>query len=245
MKNPLWFAICLISFLFPGVSLQAVEIAPRISDREIIESLAELKAGQTSIDQRFEQVDQRFEQQQTSIDQRFEQLQTSLDQRFEQVDQRFEQVDQRFEQLQTSLDQRFEQVDQRFEQLQTSIDQRFEQQQTSIDQRFEQADQRFEQLQQSLDQRFDQLDQRFAYQENLTLVLIAGVLGLIAFIIWDRKTALRPLEKKLDKLEQDLQHDLELQNPEGSRLTRLIHALRELAEHDPKVAETLKAYSLL
>ena len=208
MKNPLWFAICLISFLFPGVSLQAVEIAPRISDREIIESLAELKAGQTSIDQRFEQVDQRFEQQQTSIDQRFEQLQTSLDQRFEQVDQRFEQL------------------------------------QTSLDQRFEQVDQRFEQLQQSLDQRFDQLDQRFAYQENLTLVLIAGVLGLIAFIIWDRKTALRPLEKKLDKLEQDLQHDLELQNPEGSRLTRLIHALRELAEHDPKVAETLKAFSL-
>ncbi len=63
--------------------------------------------------------------------------------------------------------------------------------------------------------------------------------------ISDRKTALRPLEKKLDKLEQDLQHDLELQSPEGSRLTRLIHVLREMAKDDQKLAETMRGFSLL
>ena len=56
---------------------------------------------------------------------------------------------------------------------------------------------------------------------------------------------MRPLEKKLDKLEQNPQHDLELLSPEGSRLTLLIYALRELAQKDPKIAETLKAFSLL
>ena len=74
------------------------------------------------------------------------------------------------------------------------------------------------------------MNQRFTFLENLVMVLIAGVLGLIGFVVWDRKTALRPLEKKLDRLEQDLQHDLELQRPDGSRLTRLIHALGEISQ---------------
>ena len=124
----------------------------------------------------------------------------------------------------------FESIDRRFE----SIDKRFE----SIDKRFESIDKRFE----SLEKR---MDDRFAFLENLMMILIAGVFGLIGFIVWDRKTALRPLEAKIDKLERDLHHDLELQNPEGSRLTRLIHVLRELAEKDPKIAETLKTFSLL
>ena len=47
-----------------------VERAPRISDREIIESLAELKAGQKLMDQRFEQMDQRFE----GIEQRLDRM---------------------------------------------------------------------------------------------------------------------------------------------------------------------------
>ena len=100
-------------------------------------------------------------------------------------------------------------------------------------------------LEKTMNTRFQSFEKRFSFLENLMMIVIAGIFGLIGFIVWDRKTALRPLEKKLDKLEQDLQHDLELQSPEGSRLTRLIHALRELAKEDLKVAKTLKAYSLL
>ena len=53
-----------------SLSLDAVEPAPRISDREIIEALVELKAGQKALNQRFEQVDKRFEQ----LDKRFGQI---------------------------------------------------------------------------------------------------------------------------------------------------------------------------
>ncbi|MCD6271401.1 MAG: hypothetical protein J7K30_00820 [Deltaproteobacteria bacterium] len=68
MKNRFNFTALFffLLILFAGNSLYAVETAPRISDREIIESLEELKAGQKalkeSMEARFVQVDKRFEQ---------------------------------------------------------------------------------------------------------------------------------------------------------------------------------------
>lgn len=50
----------------------AVETAPRITDREIIEALAELKAGQHRLDQRMDQLEKR-------MDQRFDDLNRRLD----------------------------------------------------------------------------------------------------------------------------------------------------------------------
>ena len=51
-------ALCLLAVLWMvGICVSAsygVEQAPRISDREIIEALAELKAGQQALHQRFE-----------------------------------------------------------------------------------------------------------------------------------------------------------------------------------------------
>ena len=97
MKNRFNFiqVICFIIFFFMGNSLFAIETAPRITDREIIESLAEIKTGQKALKElmgkSFEQIDKRFEQ----VDKRFEQV----DKRFEQVDKRFEEVNSRFEQM--------------------------------------------------------------------------------------------------------------------------------------------------
>ena len=88
-----WIVFILI--LFCNSVCWAVEVAPRITDREIVERLGKLEEGQKAIlreiDQRFESMDHRFE----SIDHRFE----SIDQRFESIDQRFESIDQRFDQL--------------------------------------------------------------------------------------------------------------------------------------------------
>ena len=77
------------------------------------------------------------------------------------------------------------------------------------------------------------------------LIIIAGIFGLIGFIVWDRKTALRPLEKRMDSLEKDIQHDLEIRHEKGSLITRLLQSLRDLAQHDEKLANILKNYSLL
>jgi len=215
--------LLLLTSVLVAMPVAAVDVAPRISDREIIESLAELKAGQKALE---EKMDLRFNAMQEQIDQRF----TAIDQRFtamqEQMDQRFTAVDQRF----TAVDQHFTSVDQHF----TSVDQHFTAMQKQIDQRFI-----------AVDQRFEAIDRRLDFIQQLMLVTIAGIFGLIGFIIWDRYSTLRPMDMRLRRLEEDLERDLELQSPEGSKLTRLIHALRELAKEDKKVEAILRSFSLL
>lgn len=223
----------------------AVDVAPRISDREIIESLADLKAGQKSLeakmDLRFNAMQEQIDQRSAAIDQRFATMQEKIDQRFAAADQRFtaaqELIDQRFTAMQEQVDQRFtamqEQIDQRF----NAVDQRF----VAVDQRFNAVDQRFV----AVDQRFEAIERQLDFIQQLMLVTIAGIFGLIGFIIWDRYSTLRPMDTRLRRLEEDLERDLELQSPEGSRLTRLIHALRELAKEDKKVEAILRSFSLL
>ena len=169
MKNQKLFFIIFFNILIFTQSLYAVEVAPRISDREIIESLADLKAGQKVINQRFEG-------------------------------------------MENNIDQRFKNIDQQFK---------------------------------SIDQRFDDMGKRFDHIWNLMLIIITGIFGLIGFIVWDRKTALRPLEKRMDTLEKDIQHDLELRHEKDSLVTRLLQSLRDLAKHDEKLADILRSYSLL
>ena len=172
MKQALIFLLLLISF-----TASAVEVAPRISDREIIEALADIKA-ELKINA------QRFEQMQATMDQRFEQMQTAMNQRFEQVDQRFEQSNQQFNTMHNTM---------------------------------------------------------------LTLFATVGALivALFGYIVWDRRTALKPLEERFNALEKDLVYDLQLRDDGGSLLTRLLHAMRGLAQEDPKVAHVLKTFSLL
>lgn len=67
-----------LSLLIAALSTnaRAVEVTPRISDREIIEALTELKAGQRAL---AEQMDQRFSAMQAQMDQRFDSLEKRLD----------------------------------------------------------------------------------------------------------------------------------------------------------------------
>lgn len=176
--------LLLLTSVLVAMPVAAVDVAPRISDREIIESLAELKAGQKALE---------------------------------------EKMDLRFNAMQEQIDQRFTAIDQRFTAMQEQVDQRFI----------------------AVDQRFEAIDRRLDFIQQLMLVTIAGIFGLIGFIIWDRYSTLRPMDMRLRRLEEDLERDLELQSPEGSKLTRLIHALRELAKEDKKVEAILRSFSLL
>ena len=118
--------------------------------------------------------------------------------------------------------------------LEARMDQRFE----AVDQRFESMDKRMESMEASFNQRFN-------FLENLIMVVIAGIFGLIGYVVWDRKTVLRPVEERLIKLEHELHRDLEIQHEDGSRLTRLVKVLREMAKQDEKLAGVLRSFSLL
>jgi hypothetical protein len=177
---------CCVSALFVASSdALAVETAPRISDREIIESLARLDAGQAALEQH--------------MDQRFASLEKTMDQRFVAIE---KDIDQRFGAMEKNIDQRFAAVEKR-------------------------------------------LDDLFAMMLTMFSALVLLIVSLFGYIVWDRRTALRPLESRLARLEQDLERDLQLRHEEGSLLTRLLKALRELAREDEKLANVLRSFSVL
>ncbi len=76
---------------------RAAEVAPRISDREIIERLTRVEEGLKALRQemqaRFEAVDRRFE----AVDKRFDDLQRGIDARFAAVDKRFDDLNKRID----------------------------------------------------------------------------------------------------------------------------------------------------
>ena len=70
------FAIstCFLIFTSLPICAPAVETAPRISDREIIESLATLKEGQKALNERIGQVENSLNQRIDAINVRFDDL---------------------------------------------------------------------------------------------------------------------------------------------------------------------------
>ena len=49
-----------------------------------------------------------------------------------------------------------------------------------------------------------QLEKRLDQVWGLLLLVAGGIMGLIGFIIWDRKTAMRPIEQEVQLLKQEL-----------------------------------------
>ena len=194
----LFFTALFSALIHADVAL-AVEVAPRISDREIIERLTRLEEGQQSMGRQIEQ--------------------------------------------------RFQAMEQRMEAVQEQVEQRMEAMHKQIEQRFGAMEQRMEAMQKQTEQRFLSMERRMDAQWSLTLVLIMAIIGLVGFVVWDRKTALKPLERRFGRIAHELERDLGVPSPEGSRLTRLIAALREIAPDDPKLSErmreALRRHSLL
>nr|VFK12546.1 MAG: hypothetical protein BECKLPF1236B_GA0070989_103717 [Candidatus Kentron sp. LPFa] len=164
-----------------GDGALAVERAPRISDREIVERLTRLEEGQRSMEYRFSAMEKR-------MDDRFSAMEKRMDERFSAMQ---------------------EQMDQRFSALQK------------------------------------QMEHHMMMQWNLILALMVSILGLVGFVTWDRRTVLKPLERRFTRIADEVEMDLGMDSPEGSKLARLVKALRELAPEDRKLAEALQRFSLL
>ena len=89
--------------------------------------------------QGFDAVNQRIDDQITYIDQRFDDQDRSINQRFDAMDQRINDQDR-------SINQRFDAMDQRIDDQNLSINQRFDAQDKYINQRFDAQDRRIEDL---------------------------------------------------------------------------------------------------
>ena len=158
--------LALIYLPFFSLSVSAVEVAPRITDREIVEALAEIKAEFRVIDQRF----------------------------------------------------------------------------IAVDQRFDAVDRRFDDLNDSINQRFTSLESTMLTLFSAIIILITGLIG---FIIWDRRTALKPLERDMQDIKRTLERDFDMSHPDGNILSRLLDVMRELSKKDHDLAVAMRGSSLL
>ncbi len=212
------FILCL------ATNIYAYDTAPRISDREIVESLTELKQGQKAINKRIDDLIVNFNK-------RFEDMNNNFNKRFEAMDKRFEDMNNNF-------NKRFEAMDKRFEDMNNNFNKRFEEMNTSFNKRFE-----------AMDKRFEDMHDTMLILYTSTMALLAALIG---YLIWDRNTAQKPMKRKIERLEGDisaveieLDQHLDIRNPSGPVMPRLIKALRELAQTDEKLANVLRSFSLL
>ena len=88
----------------------------------------------------------------------------------------------------------------------------------------------------------EDMDKQFARQFRLTLAVLGAftvlVAAIIGFALWDRRTMIRPFERTVKSLDEDL-------STNRQRVEALLEALRSLGQRDPEVASVLKQFNLL
>ncbi len=134
----------------------------------------------------------------------------------EEMDKRFDQLDKRIDDLRTDTNNRFEQVDKRIDELRRDMNNRFEQ----VDKRFEEVHKRFEQL--------------TSFLWMLVGIFTTLVVAVIGFAWWDRRTTIR----------QAREETIEALGQRGIDI-RLVQALRDFAEEEPRMAKAMRACGLL
>ena len=85
-------------------------------------------------------------------------------------------------------------------------------------------------LRNEMNAKFEAVDQRFETLNWGIGILVALMLFLLGYIIWDRRTALNPIQVKTIILEE--------------RVRKLEHISKEQAKKDPVFAELLRAAGL-
>lgn len=94
---------------------------------------------------------------------------------------------------------------------------------------------RLEEGQKSLQQQINDLKQQIAEVKSFMLwgfgILFAGMFALVGFVIWDRRTAVAPVQRRQGELEEDQ--------------AAIKKALREYAKKEPRLAEVLRSLNLM
>ncbi|SLM30453.1 conserved exported hypothetical protein [Desulfamplus magnetovallimortis] len=261
IKILLFMLFCAHFCLFHIRPLYAYEVAPRISDREIIESLTELKQGQKALNQRLDDMNHNLNKRFEGIDKRLDAMDLNFNKRMEEMNSSF---NKRMEEMNSSFNKRMEEMNssfnKRMEEMNSSFNKRLDEMNSSLNKRIDEMNsslnKRIDEMNSSFNERFEIMDKRFEEMHDTMLVLytstMAIVVSMMGYLIWDRRTSQKPLKSKVKKLaedmsavEEELETQLNIRNPEGPVVPRLLDALRQLARTDEKLASVLRSFSLL
>ena len=91
-------------------------------------------------------------------------------------------------------------------------------------------DQKIDALEKKIDARFGSVDSRMDALQNLLFIVIAGIFGLIGFIVWDRTTANAPFKKRQEELEE--------------KENKVERVLQDFARKNAEMADSIKSVGL-
>ncbi|MCX7729218.1 MAG: hypothetical protein N2203_07090 [Bacteroidia bacterium] len=121
--------------------------------------------------------------------------------------------------------------------LQTSVKQtndRFDQMQTQINS----IQNQINSLQNQINSRQNQINSLQNFLYLLAGMMITSVISIVGFILWDRRTFLKPFQHKTESIEEEFLNHKEEQK-------KLLNALRELAKTNNDIKTVLKQFHLL
>ncbi len=99
-----------------------------------------------------------------------------------------------------------------------------------LEEKAESLEKGIESLRNEMNARFAAMDEKYESKFNTLFTLIyfvlGGIMGLIGFVLWDRRTFIKPFEDRVNDVED--------------KNTRIINSLREQAKNNPTLAEILK-----
>ena len=129
---------------------------------------------------------------------------------------------------------RFMRNEQKIDALRTEMNVRFESMQKDMNTRFESVDKQFESMDKqfasvykqfdAVNERIDDVKEQLGFLTTLMMFVLGGLMSLIGFVIYDRRTAIKPVLRGQDKLED---------------------ILVEYAKEDKKLREILKNAGML
>ena len=142
--------------------------------------------------------------------------------------------------LETKVDALNDLLNQRMDHLEQRMD--------HLDQRMDRIEQRMDRSEQRLDRRFQELrtDMNSQFDRlNALLIGLCSVFGLLVvalfgFVLWDRRSMLRPLEADMKRLEGDL-----ATKGSKTRLDATVNALRAWAQGNDQLAAVLRRLNLM
>ncbi len=115
----------------------------------------------------------------------------------------------------------------------------------SLDKRIDALDKRID----SLDKRIDGLDKRIDALQSIMLggfgIIATGMIALVGFVLWDRRTALAPAVRKIKELEEELETALSKARELQEKEEKVEMALRKYAKKEPELSDILKEVGVL
>ncbi|MEW6680106.1 MAG: hypothetical protein AB1297_03650, partial [bacterium] len=100
-----------------------------------------------------------------------------------------------------------------------------------LDKRIDSLDKRIDGLNKRIDDLRQEMNTRIDSLQNLLYVILAGIFGLVGFVLWDRRSALAPAVRKAKELEE--------------REERIERALKEYAFQEPRLKLALENAGIL